>query len=122
MTQAHTHDTLLCLAAIIESRKGGDPETSYVSRLFHKGDDAVLKKIGEEATPHLNAIARTGSGALLIVGERGSAFQSRDDGATAVMAPSTASPTGRSTPQPTTSSTSARSGKSPVTKRRSSTQ
>ena len=39
-------------------------------------------KIGEEATPHLNAIARTGSGALLIVGERGSAFRSRDDGAT----------------------------------------
>jgi photosystem II stability/assembly factor-like uncharacterized protein len=39
-------------------------------------------KIGEEATPHLNAIARTGSGALIIVGERGSAFQSRDDGAT----------------------------------------
>ena len=39
-------------------------------------------KIGEEATPHLNAIARTASGALIIVGERGSAFQSRDDGAT----------------------------------------
>ena len=39
-------------------------------------------KIGEEATPHLNAIARTGSGALIIVGERGSAFQSRDDGTT----------------------------------------
>jgi photosystem II stability/assembly factor-like uncharacterized protein len=39
-------------------------------------------KIGEEATPHLNAITRTGSGALFIVGERGSAFRSRDDGAT----------------------------------------
>ena len=39
-------------------------------------------KLGQEATPHLNAIARTGSGALLIVGERGSAFRSRDDGAT----------------------------------------
>jgi phosphoribosyl-ATP pyrophosphohydrolase len=50
MTQAHTHDTLLRLAAIIDSRKGGDPDVSYVSRLFHKGDDAVLKKIGEEAT------------------------------------------------------------------------
>jgi len=37
-------------------------------------------KIGEEATPHLNAIARTGSGGLIIVGERGSAFQSHDDG------------------------------------------
>lgn len=38
-------------------------------------------KLGQEATPHLNAIARTGSGALFIVGERGSAFRSRDDGA-----------------------------------------
>ncbi len=39
-------------------------------------------KIGQEPTPHLNAIARTGSGALFIVGERGSAFRSRDSGAT----------------------------------------
>ena len=45
--------TLARLAAVIESRKienGGDPATSYVARLFHKGDDAILKKIGEEAT------------------------------------------------------------------------
>ncbi len=38
---------------MIESRKlenGGDPAASYVSRLFSKGDDAILKKIGEEAT------------------------------------------------------------------------
>ncbi len=41
------------LAAVIESRKaanGGDPAASYVARLFAKGDDAILKKIGEEAT------------------------------------------------------------------------
>jgi phosphoribosyl-ATP pyrophosphohydrolase len=41
------------LAAVIESRKainGGNSETSYVAKLFHKGDDAILKKIGEEAT------------------------------------------------------------------------
>ncbi|MFZ6726516.1 phosphoribosyl-ATP diphosphatase [Undibacterium sp. MH2W] len=41
------------LADIIESRKlanGGDPDKSYVARLFSKGDDAILKKIGEEAT------------------------------------------------------------------------
>jgi len=46
-------DTLRRLAAMIESRKlanGGDPEKSYVARLFSKGDDAILKKIGEEAT------------------------------------------------------------------------
>lgn len=45
--------TLQRLAAIIESRKqvnGGDPATSYVAKLFAKGDDAILKKIGEEAT------------------------------------------------------------------------
>ncbi len=46
-------DTLARLAQVIESRKpanGGDPEKSYVARLLHKGPDAVLKKIGEEAT------------------------------------------------------------------------
>ncbi len=45
-------DTLDRLAAVIESRKpahGGDPEKSYVARLLHKGPDAFLKKIGEEA-------------------------------------------------------------------------
>ena len=43
-------DTLSQLAAVLESRKSGDPETSYVARLFAKGPDAFLKKIGEEAT------------------------------------------------------------------------
>ena len=52
-TQLDTLDTLGRLAQIIETRKlanGGDPSTSYVARLFAKGDDAILKKIGEEAT------------------------------------------------------------------------
>lgn len=46
-------DALARLAQVIESRKianGGDPEKSYVARLMAKGDDAILKKIGEEAT------------------------------------------------------------------------
>jgi phosphoribosyl-ATP pyrophosphohydrolase len=43
-------DTLARLAAVIESRKGGDPDKSYVARLFAKGQDAILKKVGEEAT------------------------------------------------------------------------
>ncbi|HEX5355711.1 MAG TPA: phosphoribosyl-ATP diphosphatase [Aquabacterium sp.] len=43
-------DVLTRLAEVIESRKGGDPDKSYVARLFHKGTDTVLKKIGEEAT------------------------------------------------------------------------
>ncbi|MBV8617482.1 MAG: phosphoribosyl-ATP diphosphatase [Curvibacter sp.] len=48
-----SNDSLARLAAVIESRKpaqGGDPEKSYVARLLHKGPDAFLKKIGEEAT------------------------------------------------------------------------
>jgi phosphoribosyl-ATP pyrophosphohydrolase len=48
-----SNDSLQRLAQIIESRKparGGDPQTSYVARLLHKGPDAFLKKIGEEAT------------------------------------------------------------------------
>ena len=46
-------DSLARLAAVIESRKpaqGGDPERSYGARLLHKGPDAFLKKVGEEAT------------------------------------------------------------------------
>lgn len=45
-----SNDTLARLAEVIESRRGGDPDKSYVARLFHKGNDAILKKIGEEAT------------------------------------------------------------------------
>ncbi|MES2879105.1 MAG: phosphoribosyl-ATP diphosphatase [Pseudomonadota bacterium] len=46
-------DSLARLAQVIESRlphQGGNPEASYVARLLHKGPDAFLKKIGEEAT------------------------------------------------------------------------
>ena len=48
-----SYDSLARLAAVIESRKpvhGGDPDKSYIARLLHKGPDAFLKKIGEEAT------------------------------------------------------------------------
>ena len=48
-----SEDSLARLTAVIESRKPsarGDPERSYVARLLHKGPDAFLKKIGEEAT------------------------------------------------------------------------
>lgn len=47
-----SQDALARLAAVIESRlpaRGGDASTSYVARLLHKGPDAFLKKIGEEA-------------------------------------------------------------------------
>jgi phosphoribosyl-ATP pyrophosphohydrolase len=45
-----SNDTLARLAAVIEQRRGMDPDKSYVARLFGKGPDAILKKIGEEAT------------------------------------------------------------------------
>jgi|ERR1700712_1140856 phosphoribosyl-ATP pyrophosphohydrolase len=45
-----SNDTLARLAGVIEARKSGDPDKSYVARLFAKGHDAILKKIGEEAT------------------------------------------------------------------------
>src|SRR6478752_1328584 len=47
---AKGNETLARLAAVIEARRSGDPATSYVARLVAKGADAVLKKIGEEAT------------------------------------------------------------------------
>jgi phosphoribosyl-ATP pyrophosphohydrolase len=43
-------DILDRLAATIASRRGADPSSSYVAALFAKGEDAILKKIGEEAT------------------------------------------------------------------------
>jgi phosphoribosyl-ATP pyrophosphohydrolase len=50
MSGASGDDTLARLAQVIEQRRTGDPDKSYVARLFHKGTDAILKKVGEEAT------------------------------------------------------------------------
>ena len=44
------NDVLARLAEVVHGRNGGDPERSYVSRLLSRGEDAILKKIGEEAT------------------------------------------------------------------------
>ena len=38
------------LSETIESRKQASPDSSYVAKLFARGEDAILKKIGEEAT------------------------------------------------------------------------
>ena len=48
--KAASADALARLADLIDSRHGGDPATSYVARLLAHAPDAVLKKIGEEAT------------------------------------------------------------------------
>lgn len=53
MTDAFSQDILAHLADVVQSRhphQGGDPATSYVARLLSNAPDAVLKKIGEEAT------------------------------------------------------------------------
>lgn len=45
-----TEDILTALAEVLEQRKQQDPQQSYVAGLYAKGLDAILKKIGEEAT------------------------------------------------------------------------
>jgi phosphoribosyl-ATP pyrophosphohydrolase len=60
-----SNDTLARLAAVIETRRQGDPDKSYVARLFHKGTDAILKKIGEEATETVMA-AKDGDAGKLV--------------------------------------------------------
>jgi phosphoribosyl-ATP pyrophosphohydrolase len=43
-------DILQRLTAILAGRKQASPDSSYVAKLFSKGEDAILKKVGEEAT------------------------------------------------------------------------
>lgn len=43
-------DILKKLTETLEARKQASPESSYVAKLFSKGEDAILKKVGEEAT------------------------------------------------------------------------
>ena len=43
-----TEDVLLRLSETLASRRNADPETSYTAKLFAKGPDSILKKIGEE--------------------------------------------------------------------------
>lgn len=42
-------DILPRLEATLTSRRGADPSTSYTAKLFSKGPDSILKKIGEES-------------------------------------------------------------------------
>jgi len=44
------NDVVTRLSQVLEERKGADPESSYVARLYANGLDAILKKVGEEAT------------------------------------------------------------------------
>jgi phosphoribosyl-ATP pyrophosphohydrolase len=58
-------DTLKKLEATIAARKNAAPESSYVAKLNAKGLDAILKKIGEEATETVIA-AKSGSRAAIV--------------------------------------------------------
>ncbi len=58
-------DTLNKLAAVLEARKGAEASSSYVAGLYAKGLDAILKKIGEEATETVLA-AKTGDKAKIV--------------------------------------------------------
>ena len=58
-------DVLTQLAEVLESRKGASPDSSYVASLYDKGLDAILKKVGEEATETVMA-AKDGSAEKII--------------------------------------------------------
>lgn len=62
---ARVSDVLTKLAAVLESRKAADPQSSYVAGLYARGLDAILKKIGEEATETVIA-AKGGDNAQIV--------------------------------------------------------
>ena len=59
------NDTLNRLAELLEQRKSADPQTSYVAKLYAKGMDSILKKVGEEAAETIIA-AKNGDNEHLI--------------------------------------------------------
>lgn len=67
MANDKSTDILAELARLLEARKQADPTSSYVASLYAKGLDAILKKVGEEATETL--IAAKGGDAKALVYE-----------------------------------------------------
>lgn len=61
------NDVLTRLAELLEQRKSADPQSSYVSKLYAKGMDSILKKVGEEAAETI--IAAKGGDAEQIIYE-----------------------------------------------------
>jgi phosphoribosyl-ATP pyrophosphohydrolase len=53
----HTLDTLDKLEALLEARKTADPASSYVAKLYAKGDKKIAQKVGEEAVETAMAVA-----------------------------------------------------------------
>jgi phosphoribosyl-ATP pyrophosphohydrolase len=65
MKYINMSDTLNRLAELLEQRKSADPQTSYVAKLYAKGMDSILKKVGEEAAETIIA-AKNGDNEHLI--------------------------------------------------------
>ena len=59
------NDILNRLAELLEQRKSADPQSSYVAKLYAKGMDSILKKVGEEAAETIIA-AKNGDNEHLI--------------------------------------------------------
>ncbi len=59
------NDILQRLTQTLHARKQAKPDSSYVAKLYSKGEDAILKKIGEEATEVVLA-AKGGNNAHLV--------------------------------------------------------
>ena len=55
------------LYALVASRKGADPETSYTAKLFSRGRPKIAQKVGEEAVE--TVIAAMAQGPDAVVGE-----------------------------------------------------
>ena len=58
-------DILFALAAVLEQRKLADPKQSYVASLYADGQDAILKKVGEEAIEVVIAASNADRQALI---------------------------------------------------------
>ena len=67
MGDVPARDVLARVADAIAARRDADPGSSYVAALFAKGEDAILKKIGEEATE--TVMAAKDDDKIALVGE-----------------------------------------------------
>ena len=60
-----SNDVLNRLSELLEQRKVGDPTSSYVAKLYAKGMDAILKKVGEEAAETIIAAKNNDKQAII---------------------------------------------------------
>lgn len=64
MAKKATAEVVDALYAVIEQRRGGDPDKSYTARLFARGPEKISRKFGEEAIEVVIAALREGPEAL----------------------------------------------------------